>query len=166
MFGLMQQEGVFAGMLTAAQEGLQGDVGQTRVRLGLPIQKFKEKAELSKDEQQALRNVERLLGSEFLSSLRANKGLLGSNPSNNDAILLQKPMASIEDNAKAIQFWARNSLLLNKQREAMYNGYQQHMQQAGPSSSPGSFFRPGSIYEKINNDYETHRQKLFRMFNP
>jgi len=166
VFGMMQQQGVLAGVMTAAQEGAQLSVGDFQAKLGLPVRQFLEKVKLKPEEQQAVRDVTRILGSEFLSNVRANKGLLGVNPTDNDARLLQAPMASAEDSSKAVQLWARQQVLLNKQREALYGAYQQHADTAGPAASPRTFFSPGSIYEKINKDYAQHRMQLFNQFHP
>ena len=166
IFGLMQQQGVLSGLLTAAQEGAQLSAGDFNARAGLPVRQFLEKVKLNPEEQQRVRDVTRILASEFLSNVKANKGLLCVNPTDNDARLLQAPMASIEDSSKAVQLWSRQQLLLNKQREQLYNAYQQHMDTAGATSSPRLFFRPGSVYEKINNDYAKFRMTLFNQFNP
>jgi hypothetical protein len=166
IFGLMQTQGVLSGLLTAAQEGAQLSAGDFNARAGLPVRQFLEKVKLKPDEQQAVRDVTRILASEFLSNVKANKGLLGINPTDNDARLLQAPMASIEDSSKAVQLWARQQVLLNRQREQLYKAYQQHLDVAGPASSPRTFFRPGSVYEKINNDYAKHRMQLFNQFHP
>ena len=166
IFGLMQTQGVLSGLLTAAQEGAQLSAGDFNARAGLPVRQFLEKVKLKPDEQQAVRDVTRILATEFLSNVKANKGLLGINPTDNDARLLQAPMASIEDSSKAVQLWARQQVLLNRQREQLYKAYQQHLDTAGPASSPRTFFRPGSVYEKINNDYAKHRMQLFNQFHP
>ena len=166
IFALMQQQGTIAGLQQAAQDGINLQAGQFNARIGLNVRDFLQKVKLNPQEQQAARDVARILGSEFLTNVKTNRGLLGVNPTDNDARLLQAPMASIDDSSKAMQFWSRNQLLLNKQRESLYGGLQQYTQQSGPSSSPGSFFRPGSIYDKINNDYANYRMQLFNQFNP
>lgn len=166
IFGLMQQQGVLSGLLTAAQQGAQLSAGDFNARAGLPVREFLEKVKLKPEEQQAVRDVTRIISAEFLSNVRANKGLLGVNPTDNDARLLQAPMASIEDSSKAVQLWSRQQVLLNRQREQLYSAYQQHLDTAGPTASPRNFFRPGSIYEKINNDYAKFRMTLFNQFNP
>jgi len=166
VFALMQQQGTIAALQQAAQDGITLQAGQFNARVGLNVRDFLQKVKLNPNEQQAARDVGRILGSEFLNNLKTQRGLLGVNPTDNDARLLQAPMASIDDSAKTMQFWARNQLLLNKQREALYGGLQKYSQQAGPTSSPGAFFRPGSIYEKINNDYANYRMQLFNQFNP
>jgi hypothetical protein len=166
IFAIMQQQGLLSGLMTAAQEGIQAQAGQYNVRVGLPVKDFLEKVKLSPEDQQSVRDVSRILGTEFLSNVKANKGLLGVNPTDNDARLLQAPMASIDDSSRAVQLWARQQLLLNKQREALYGAYDGYTSKVGPAASPRQFFSPGSVYEKINKDYADYRMQLFRQFNP
>jgi len=166
IFAMMQNEGLISGLMTAAQEGIQAQAGQYNVRVGLPVKDFLQKVKLSPEDQQSVRDVSRILGTEFLSNVKANKGLLGVNPTDNDARLLQAPMASIDDSSRAVQLWARQQLLLNKQREALYGAYDQYSSKVGPAASPRQFFSPGSVYEKINKDYSGLRMELFRQFNP
>jgi len=166
IFAMMQQQGLLAGLMTAAQEGIQAQAGQYNVRVGLPVKEFLERVKLSPEDQQSVRDVSRILGTEFLSNVKANKGLLGVNPTDNDARLLQAPMASVDDSSRAVQLWARQQLLLNKQREALYGAYDGYSSRVGPAASPRQFFSPGSVYEKINKDYADYRMQLFRQFNP
>ena len=166
IFAMMQNEGLISGLMTAAQEGIQAQAGQYNVRVGLPVKEFLQRVKLSPEDQQSVRDVSRILGTEFLSNVKANKGLLGVNPTDNDARLLQAPMASIDDSSRAVQLWARQQLLLNKQREALYGAYDGYTSKVGPAASPRQFFSPGSVYEKINKDYADYRMQLFRQFNP
>ena len=166
IFAIMQEKGLLSGLLTEAQEGAQAQAGTYTARLGLPVKDFLQRVKLEPEDQQAVRDVSRILGAEFLSNVKANKGLLGINPTDNDARLLQAPMASIDDSSKAVQLWARQQLLLNKQREALYGAYDGYTSKVGPAASPRQFFSPGSVYEKINKDYAEYRMQLFRQFNP
>ena len=166
IFAIMQEKGLLSGLLTAAQEGAQAQAGTYTARLGLPVKDFLQRVKLEPEDQQAVRDVSRILGTEFLANVKANKGLLGVNPTDNDARLLQAPMASIDDSSKAVQLWARQQLLLNKQREALYGAYDGYTSKVGPAASPRQFFSPGSVYEKINKDYAEYRMQLFRQFNP
>ena len=166
IFAIMQEKGLLSGLLTAAQEGAQAQAGTYTARLGLPVKDFLQRVKLEPEDQQAVRDVSRILGTEFLANVKANKGLLGINPTDNDARLLQAPMASIDDSSKAVQLWARQQLLLNKQREALYGAYDGYTSRVGPAASPRQFFSPGSVYEKINKDYAEYRMQLFRQFNP
>ena len=166
IFAMMQNEGLISGLMTAAQEGVQAQAGQYNVRIGLPVKDFLQRVKLKGEDQQSVRDVSRILGAEFLSNVKANKGLLGVNPTDNDARLLQAPMASIDDSSRAVQLWSRQQLLLNKQREALYGAYDGYTSKVGPAASPRQFFSPGSVYEKINKDYADYRMQLFRQFNP
>jgi hypothetical protein len=166
IFAMMQSEGLISGIMTAAQEGLQAQAGQYSMRVGLPVKSFLERVKLSPEDQQAVRDASRILGAEFLTNVKANKGLLGVNPTDNDARLLQAPMASTDDSSRAVQLWARQQLLLNKQRAALYNAYDQYANTTGPAASPRQFFSPGSVYEKINKEYADYRMRLFNQFNP
>ena len=165
IFAMMQNEGLISGLMTAAQEGVQAQAGQYNVRIGLPVKDFLQKVKLKEEDQQSVRDVSRILGAEFLSNVKANKGLLGINPTDNDARLLQAPMASIDDSSRAVQLWARQQLLLNKQRQALYGAYDGYTSKVGPAASPRQFFSPGSVYEKINKEYADYRMQLFRQFN-
>jgi len=166
VFALMQKQGVIAGLARVAQEGAQLQVGDYSVRAGLPVQQFLETVKLPPEKQQIARDINRILASEFLSNVKANKGLLGVNPTDNDARLLQAPMATIQDSSKAVQLWARNQLLLNKQRGSLFDAYQEHLDRVGPTAPPASFFRRNSLYDKINKDYSDYRTQLFKQFNP
>ena len=165
VFALMQKQGVIAGLARVAEEGAQLSVGDYSVRAGLPVQKFLEAVKLPPEKQQIARDINRILASEFLSNVKANKGLLGVNPTDNDARLLQAPMATIQDSSKAVQLWARNQLLLNKQRGSLFDAYQEHLDRVGPTAPPASFFRRNSLYDKINKDYSDYRSQLFKQFN-
>jgi len=166
VFALMQKQGVIAGLARVAQEGAQLQVGDYSVRAGLPVQQFLETVKLPPEKQQIARDINRILASEFLSNVKANKGLLGINPTDNDARLLGAPMATIQDSSKAVQLWARNQLLLNKQRGSLFDAYQEHLDKTGPTAPPASFFRRNSLYDKINKDYSDYRTQLFKQFNP
>jgi hypothetical protein len=154
VFGMMLKQGLIAGLATVAQEGATLSVNDYNVRAGLPVQKFLESVKLEPAEQQIVRDVNRIFASEFLANVKTNKGLLGTQPTDNDARLLQAPMANIDDNSKAVQQWARTQLLLNKQREALHGAYLDHLDTAGPTAPPASFFRKGSLYDKIKTVFQ------------
>ena len=165
VFGLMlRPNGLVTGLMQAAQEGATLSVNDYNVRAALPIRTFLQGLTLTPEKQQVVRDVSRILSSEFLANVKANKGLLGINPTDNDARLLQAPMASIDDTSKAVQLWARTQLLLNKQRNALYGAYQDHLDTAGPTAPPSSFFKRNSLYDKINKDYSDYRQQLDGQF--
>jgi hypothetical protein len=165
IFALMQEEGLISGILTAAQEGVQAQAGSYQARLGLPVKQFLEKVKLEKEDQQAVRDVSRILGAEFLSNVKANKGLLGINPTDNDARLLAAPMVNIEDSSKAVQIWAKQQLLMNNQRKELYNSFSEFTQKAGPAAPIRPYFSPGSEYDRINREYEQLRDQLYKLSN-
>jgi hypothetical protein len=165
IFALMQKEGFISGVLTAAQEGVQAQAGSYQARLGLPVKQFLERVKLEEEDQQSVRDVGRILGAEFLSNVKANKGLLGINPTDNDARLLAAPMVNIEDSSKAVQMWAKQQLLMNNQRKELYNSFSEFSQKAGPAASIRPYFSPGSEYDRINREYEQLRDELYKLSN-
>lgn len=165
IWGLMQNQGVLAAMASAAQEGLAVDTATWRARVGVPMDKIIEKYKLTPDEQQAMRDVTRLIGSEFLSNVKANKGLLGINPTDNDARLLQAPMASLEDSARAVQYWSRNQRLANAQRADLTKALSEHDRRVGTTANPELFFTSPE-YSRILGDYSGKRDQLYNLFNP
>jgi hypothetical protein len=165
VLGIMQKQGLVSALAQAAQEGATLSLNDYTMKASLPIRTFLQGLTLTPEKQQAVRDISRILSTEFLSNVKANKGLLGVNPTDNDARLLQAPMASIDDSAKSMQQWARTQLLLNKQRGALYDAFQNHSERYGPTAPPASFFRPKSEYERINKEYADYRNQLFRQFN-
>ena len=165
IFALMQKEGLISGLLTAAQEGAQAQAGSYQVRIGLPVKDFLQKVVLKEEDQQSVRDVGRILGAEFLSNVKANKGLLGMNPTDNDARLLAAPMVNIDDSSKAVQMWANQQLLMNNQRKDLYNSFSEFSQKAGPAASIRPYFSPGSEYDRINREYEQLRDELYKLSN-
>ena len=165
IFALMQKEGLISGILTAAQEGVQAQAGSYQVRIGLPVKDFLQKVKLEEEDQQSVRDVSRILGAEFLSNVKANKGLLGMNPTDNDARLLAAPMVNIDDSSKAVQMWAKQQLLMNNQRKDLYNSFSEFSQKAGPAASIRPYFSPGSEYDRINREYEQLRDELYKLSN-
>jgi len=165
IFALMQKEGFISGILTAAQEGVQAQAGSYQARLGLPVKQFLERVKLEEEDQQSVRDVGRILGAEFLSNVKANKGLLGINPTDNDARLLAAPNVNIEDSSKAVQLWAKQQLLMNNQRKELYNSFSEFTQKAGPAASIRPYFSPGSEYDRINREYEQLRDELYKLSN-
>lgn len=165
--GMMQKEGLLTAIQAAAQEGATGSVGAASVNLSLPVQKFLEKYKLNPKEQEALSRVTQILGTEFLNNVRTNRGLLGVNPTDNDARLLQAPMPTVADSANAIHYWVRQQLVTNKQREALFNALSDHDTKVGTGASPSLFFKPGDTpYNKILNDFRIYRKQVQDRFGP
>ena len=164
LWGLMQKQGMFQGLLNAAQEGASLDIPSAQMKLNLPVEKFLQTVNFKPEDQAKIREIGRIFGQEFLNNVKTNKGLLGVNPTDNDARLLAAPMATIEDSAKAVQHWTRQHALDIYQKMDLQKAYQQHEAVAGKTADPGLFFRPESRYHGILKDYSDARMKLFNQF--
>jgi len=164
LWGLMQKQGMFQGLLNAAQEGASLDTPAAQMKLNLPVEKFLQTVKFKSEDQAKIREIGRIFGQEFLNNVKTNKGLLGINPTDNDARLLAAPMATIEDSAKAVQHWTRQHALDIYQKMELQKAYQEHEAIAGKTADPGLFFRPESRYHNILKDYSDARMKLFNQF--
>lgn len=164
LWGLMQKQGLFQGLLNAAQEGASLDIGAAQAKLNLPVEKFLQTVKFKPEDQAKIREIGRIFGQEFLNNVKTNKGLLGVNPTDNDAKLLAAPMATIEDSAKSVQHWTRQHALDIYQKLELHKALQQHEGRAGKTSDPGLFFRPESEYHNILKNYSDSRMKLFNQF--
>jgi murein DD-endopeptidase MepM/ murein hydrolase activator NlpD len=164
LWGLMQKQGMFQGLLNAAQEGATLDIPSAQMKLNLPVEKFLQTVKFNPEDQAKIREIGRIFGQEFLNNVKTNKGLLGVNPTDNDARLLAAPMATIADSSKAVQHWTRQHALDIYQKMDLQKAYQQHEAVAGKTADPGLFFRPESRYHGILKDYSDARMKLFNQF--
>jgi hypothetical protein len=167
VFGLMQKSGLIAGIQSAAEKGIQGGVGQYTASIGLPVKEFLKNNNLSPDERNAFNRAVQILGTEFLNNVKTNRGLLGINPTDNDARLLQAPMSTVDDTAKSVQFWIRQQLLTNYQRQDLYKSLVEHDKKVGKTADPSSFFDPNNTaYTGILDTYSNRRQMLQKQFGP
>jgi len=164
LWGLMQKQGLFQGLLNAAQEGASLDTPAAQMKLNLPVEKFLQTTKFKPEDQAKIREIGRIFGQEFLNNVKTNKGLLGVNPTDNDARLLAAPMATIEDSAKSVQHWTRQHALDIYQKLELYKALQEHEARVGKTADPGLFFRPESRYHNIVKDYSDSRMKLFNQF--
>jgi murein DD-endopeptidase MepM/ murein hydrolase activator NlpD len=139
-FGLMKKQGLLSAIQAAANQGLTASAGQYSASLSLPVKTFLEKYRLSETEQDAVTRASQIIGEEFLNNVKTNKGLLGVNPTDNDARLLQAPMASLDDSARAVQAWSRRQTLVNMERGDLYSALDQHRKRVGATAPPSSFF--------------------------
>ena len=165
IFGLMQKQGLIAAMQNAAQEGVQGNVGAYSAHIGLPIKEFLKNNNLSPDERVAFNRATQILGQEFLNNVKTNRGLLGINPTDNDARLLQAPMATVDDSAKTVQYWVRQQMLTNYQRQELFSALRDHDKQSGKTSDPASFF-DSPRYTGVLDTYINRRNQLQKMVGP
>jgi hypothetical protein len=121
----------------AAQEGIQaGKFGQ----FSLPIEKFINTANMTEDQKAALGELTRLISQEFLAGMRANRGLLGVNPTDNDARLFQAAAENPTSLARNIYSWAQGRAAEYESMNDIYKGYTQFRTQRGRGFDPASFF--------------------------
>jgi murein DD-endopeptidase MepM/ murein hydrolase activator NlpD len=164
-FGLMKKQGLLTAIQAAANEGLTANVGNVSASLSLPVKTFLQKYRLSPTEQDAVTRASQIIGEEFLTNVKTNKGLLGVNPTDNDARLLQAPMASLDDSARAIQAWARRQTLVNNERGELFNALDQHRQRVGVTAPPSTFFS-SKDYTNVLNTYAPKYKALESQIGP
>jgi 2C-methyl-D-erythritol 2,4-cyclodiphosphate synthase len=165
IFGLMKKQGLLTALAATAQKGINMQLGPYQGAIGADVQTFIQKVKLTPEQQELVADVSRILGAEFLANVKTNKGLLGVNPTDNDAKLLQSPMASLEDTARSVQRWSREQILYNKQRGALYGQLESHDGRVGATAPPRNFFTSND-YKKIIEDYGKFRQQLYEQFYP
>jgi hypothetical protein len=150
---------VLNGTLVAAQEGIKaGNYGQ----ISLPIEKFMQTANLNKEERAAVGELTRLLSQEFMAGMKANRGLLGVNPTDNDARLYQATMASTLNLPDNIYAWAQGRRAEYQTANEMYKGFVSHLQKSGTGSNPNAFFiNPNSPYHTATQNYASLMSKIY-----
>ena len=158
--GLMNQQGVVAGIAAAAQQGLQ--VGSTSV--SLPVTTFLEKQKLTPQEQQVARRVAQLLDQEFFTRAALAKSALGPQISNTDAIAMKSPMARPEDGAQLIKYWSLHGVLVNKQNDELVNSYNSWMNSTKGRQPVRQYWNTEG--RKILNQYTPYFEKLEKDFSP
>lgn len=134
----------------AAQKGLQlGNYGS----LSVPIEEFISTATLTRDQKAALAELSRNINNEFFAGMKANRGLLGVNPTDNDARLFQAAMAGTGNLADNIYSWAQGRSAEYETMNKMYNGYIQHRKQYGVGDPASYFTRDTSPYHSAVKYY-------------
>ena len=158
--GLMNQQGVVAGIAAAAQQGLQ--VGSTSV--SLPVTTFLEKQKLTPQEQQVARRVAQLLDQEFFTRAALAKSALGPQISNTDAIAMKSPMARPEDGAQLIKYWSLHGVLVNRQNDELVNSYNSWMDRTKGRQPARQYWNTEG--RQILNQYTPYFEKLEKDFSP
>jgi hypothetical protein len=142
--GVLQQTDTLSGfgkwiaaVGAAAQEGIQaGKFGA----FSIPIEKFVNTATLSQKQKEILGELAREISNEFLAGMRANRGLLGVNPTDNDARLFQAAAESPTSLARNIFSWSQGRAAEYESMNDIYKGYTQFRTQRGRGFDPASFF--------------------------
>lgn len=144
----------------AAEQGIQiGQFGS----ISLPVQKFLETAAIPRREDKAaLAELTRYISQEFLASMKANRGVLGVNPTDNDARLFLAATAGTGNLAENIYSWAQTRRAEYDATNQMYKGWMQFRKQYG-ADKPAMYFDPSnknSPYQSAITNYSTLMEKI------
>jgi len=148
LVGLMQKSGTISGLQAAAQEGVSTPWGS----FNLPVEKYLTAAKIPEKDKPEAARIAQILARQFFANAKTVKSVLGPQISNSDASLMKAPMVTVSDSAKAITYWAKENVLLNKQRGELFDALHQHDTQRGTSGSPAEFFG-SKPYTNIINKY-------------
>jgi len=161
-FGLVQrlEKGRLAGLMKAAQQGL--TIGP--FRLSVPVEEYLRGAELTPDQRTNLRLMAQLLDEEFFARATAYKSVLGPQMSNADAVLMKSPMASPEDQAKAIKYWAMNGIASNLQYKELNDSYGQWLDRTKGRVSPRKFWSEDA--QKVIQKHQKYLAELQEKLGP
>lgn len=163
VFGLLQKGGWIDAALVAAEKGATTPKGN----IGLPAEDFVAVKNLGKEEREDLRRASQILGSQFLANVASTRKLLGNNPTDNDARLLQAPMASKSDTAASIIYWGQHHILNMKTAQDVYKGYIDYTRGLPKGSDPSAFFTSrNSPYQGIYDNYSSYYEQLVKNYRP
>ena len=139
------------GFLASAQEGIKlGNFGS----ISIPVEKYLQTANLTKNQRLAVTELTRLIGQEFLASMSTNRGLLGVNPTDNDARLFQAAQAGTPNLAANIYSWAQGRAAEYEVMNDIFRGQQQYETKTGRGKDPSGFFRqPAGAYYEATQKY-------------
>jgi hypothetical protein len=139
------------GFLASAQEGIRlGNFGS----ISIPVEKYLQTANLTKNQRLAVTELTRLIGQEFLASMGTNRGLLGVNPTDNDARLFQAAQAGTPNLAANIYSWAQGRAAEYEVMNDIFKGHQQYETKTGRGKDPSGFFRqPAGAYYEATQKY-------------
>jgi hypothetical protein len=126
--------------------------------ISLPVQKFLETAAIpDRKDKAALAELTRYISQEFLASMKANRGVLGVNPTDNDARLFLAATAGTGNLAENIYSWAQTRRAEYDATNQMYKGWEQFRRQYG-ADKPAMYFDPSnknSPYQAAIKHYTT-----------
>jgi hypothetical protein len=144
--GLLQESGLLNAALTAAQDGIR--VGNYTASIP-GVDSIVANLKLDKQEREKLTRITQILANEFLSNMRMNKGLLGINPTDNDARLFQAQMATPSQTANSILYWTKHQYSNQDAYKDMWNSYGQFRKSQPMGRDPAAYFTdPSSGYNK------------------
>jgi hypothetical protein len=158
--GLMQTQGIIAGLAAAAEEGFSTSAGSAK----FDASKFLSKYSIPVQYQTDVSRLTNLLARQFFEDAKVNKAAVGPQVSNADIVLLRTPMATIGDSKDALVYWAKEKMIMNKQREEMYKAFSQY-EQNNPKAPLYGFFRSPE-YESIMNRFQPLYRELVDKHSP
>jgi len=163
IFNVLGGSGFFDALGKAAQEGAQaGRLGS----FSLPVDTFIRGATLSKDEKIAAARAGQILANQFFLNAKDSKSVIGPAISNSDTMLLKAPLATMENPSQFINYWAKENLLFNLQRQELNKSFRDFEQTKGPGSSMSSYFASNSPYHSIADKYTNLYSLLVQRDSP
>jgi len=158
--GLMQSQGIIAGLAAAAEEGFSTPAGSAK----FDASKFLSKYSIPAQYQTDVSRLTNLLARQFFEDAKVNKAAVGPQVSNADIVLLRTPMATIGDSKEALVYWAKEKMIMNKQREEMYKAFNQY-EQNNPKAPLYGFFRSPE-YDSIMKRFQPLYRELVDKHSP
>jgi len=163
VFGIFKNEpSLLNGLAAAAKEGVGLTTNIFTAQLKIPTDVYSRYKNFSKEDWNDFERAYQILGTQFLMNAKANKGLLGANPSNNDAILLRAPMPTVENTIKNIDYFARNQILDARLRNEHYTALR-NWEKTNKGKDPGSFFDNSSYTDALGR-HRTQKDELATTF--
>jgi murein DD-endopeptidase MepM/ murein hydrolase activator NlpD len=163
VFGIFKNEpSLLNGLAAAAKEGVGLTTNIFTAQLKIPTDVYSRYKNFSKEDWNDFERAYQILGTQFLMNAKANKGLLGANPSNNDAILLRAPMPTVENTIKNVDYFARNQILDARLRNEHYTALR-NWEKTNKGKDPGSFFDNSSYTDALGR-HRTQRDELATTF--
>ena len=134
----------------AAQEGLQaGTFGS----FSIPVEKFVTTKNMTQQQKEALGELSRLINMEFLAGMKANRGVLGVNPTDNDARLFQAAAANPSNLSANIYSWAQGRGAEYETMNDMYRAYGKFRNQNGVGDPAAFYLSEISPYHNVIQRY-------------
>ena len=163
VFGIFKNEpSLLNGLAAAAKEGVGLTTNIFTAQLKIPTDVYSRYKNFAKEDWNDFERAYQILGTQFLMNAKANKGLLGANPSNNDAILLRAPMPTVENTIKNIDYFARNQILDARLRNEHYTALR-NWEKTNKGKDPGSFFDNSSYTDALGR-HRTQKDELATTF--
>ena len=94
--------------------------------------------------------------------MKSNRGLLGVNPTDNDARLYQAAMAGTGNLAENIYSWAQSKAAEYEAMNQMYKGYVTHRKQYGTTDPSSYYTSETSPYHSAVDVYGQRINKIYQ----